>query len=308
MAEDKDYLRFHSKPNLRSPYVICGFEGSFNGGDVSVGIVSYLIDQFKAIKFAEMQTSRYHIYQMPGADGLRPIFKMEEGLIVESELPKDEFYYVSGSGKEHDLILFSGHEPNLNWEEYANSLVTLACDFGASRLYSSCGIYDMTPYTREPIISCTCTSQKIKDEMEKYNVTFSNREGPASFAQMLMYVCKGKNLEGANFTVRAPYYPEFNIALSYSPKSIKTVMVRFDQLMRLNVSFDELNEEIRELEKNLDFMRQQNPQFKTFVEEQEKNYTEMPYQEPLDISPSDAIKFAEEFLKEHKDPGKGDNK
>jgi len=308
MAEDKDYLRFYTRPNLRSPHVICGFEGSFNGGDASVGLVDYLIDQFKAIKFAEMQTSRYHVYQLPGSDGLRPIFKMEEGLIVESELPKDEFYYVSDTAKDHDLILFSGHEPNLNWEEYANSLVKLALDFGASRLYSSCGIYDMTPYTREPIISCTCTSDKIKNEMEKYNVTFSNREGPASFAQMLMYVCKGKNLEGANFTVRAPYYPEFNLALSYSPKSIKMVMVRFNQLMHLNINFDELNEEIKELEKNLDFMRQQNPQFKTFIEEQEKNYAEMPYQEPLDISPSDAIKFAEEFLKEHKDPGKDNQK
>jgi proteasome assembly chaperone (PAC2) family protein len=233
---------------------------------------------------------------------------MEEGLIVESNLPRDEFYWVSDAAKDHDLILFSGHEPNLNWEEYAGLIVTLARDFGASRLYSSCGIYDMTPYTREPIISCTCTSDKIKNEMEKYNVTFSNREGPASFAQMLMYICKGKNLEGVNFTARAPYYPEFNIALSYSPKSIKTVIVRFNQLMHLNVSLDDLDDEIKELEKNLDFMRQQNPQFKTFIEEQEKNYTEMPYQEPLDISPSDAIKFAEEFLKEHKDPGKETHK
>jgi proteasome assembly chaperone (PAC2) family protein len=308
MAEEKEYLKFYTKPSLRSPYVVCGFESSFNAGDASAGLVNYLINQFKAIKFAEMETSRYHIYQMTGADGLRPIFKMEDGLIVESELPKDEFYYVSDTAWEHDLILLSGNEPNLNWEEYANSLVTLAGDFGASRLYTSCGIYDMSPYTREPIISCTCTSDKIRNEMEKYNVTFSNREGPASFAQMLMYVCKKNNLEGVNFTVRAPYYPEFNIALSYSPKSIKAILVRIDQLMHINISFDELNDEIKELEKNLDSMRQKNPQFKTFIEEQEKNYVEMSFQEPLDISPSDAIKFAEEFLKEHKDPGKDKKK
>jgi proteasome assembly chaperone (PAC2) family protein len=305
MMEDQDNLKFYSKPNLRSPYVICGFEGTFNGGDVSVGIVKYLIDQFKAIKFAEIQTSRYHVYQLPGLDSLRPIFKMEDGLIVEAELPKDEFYYVSNATNEHDLILFSGNEPNLNWEEYANSLVTLAGDCGASRLYTTGGIYDMTPYTREPVISCTCTSEQIKNEVEKYNVTFSNREGPASFGQMLMHLCKNKGMEGVNFTVRAPYYPDFNIALSYSPKSMKVIMVRLNHLTHLNINFSELNDEIRELEGKLDFMRQQNPQFKTFIEEQEKNFAEMPYQEPLDISASEAIKFAEEFLKEQQDPGKG---
>ena len=107
--EDTGKIKFYSKPNLRSPYVICGFEGSFNGGDVSIGIIEYLIEQFKAIKFAEMETSRYHIYQLPEVDGLRPIFKMQDGLIVESELPTDEFYCVLNATKDHDLILFSGN-------------------------------------------------------------------------------------------------------------------------------------------------------------------------------------------------------
>jgi proteasome assembly chaperone (PAC2) family protein len=302
--ENIDGLKYLTKPNLRSPYVICGFEGSFNGGDVSMGIVEYLIEQFKAIKFAEMETSQYHIYQLPEVESLRPIFKMQDGLIVETELPADEFYYAINATKDHDLILFMGNEPNLNWEKYANTIVNLARDFGASRLYTSCGIFDMTPYNKEPIISATCSNDKIKKEMENYNLTVSNREGPASFGQMLIYTCNLKGLEGVNFTARSPYYPDFNVVLPYSPKSIKSVLVRFNRLMRLNVDFSELNDSIKELERNLDFMKQQNPQFKTFIEELEKNYVEMTHDEPLDISSSEAIRFAEEFLREQHDPGK----
>jgi proteasome assembly chaperone (PAC2) family protein len=300
--ENTESLKVYSKPNLRSPYVICGFEGSFNSGDVSVGIIKYLIEQFKAVKFAEMDTSRYHVYQLPGENSLRPVFKMQEGIIAESELPRDEFYYVSNPAEEHDLILFLGNEPNLKWEEYANLIVTLAGDFRAARLYTACAIYDQTPYTREPIISCTCTGDNMKDEMQKYNVTFSNREGPISFGQMLVYMCKKKGLEGVNFTVRTPYYPEFNIVLYYSPRSMKAVMVRFDHLMHLGINFDGINEIIKELEGKLDFIGQQNPQFKSFIAELEKNFVEMPYEEPLDISAGEAIKFAEEFLKEHRNP------
>jgi proteasome assembly chaperone (PAC2) family protein len=292
-----DNVIFDSKPALRNPYIVCGLNGWVNGGEVSVFGLNYLIKQFGAVKFAEMPTTRYHIYQIPGLESLRPVFRMEEGLIVESHLPKDQFYYATNPASEHDLIFFLGTEPSLKWEEYADTVVSLARDFGASRLYALCGILDRSPYTREPMISCTCTSSTVKEEMEKYNVTFSHREGMATFNQMLVYACQNKGLEGVNFTVRVPCYPEHNVFVGYSPRSIKAVLVRWKDLMHLDLNFDELDNAIKEVEGKLDFFRQQNPQFNTYIEELEKEYVEMPYQESLDISPSDAIKLAEEFLK-----------
>jgi proteasome assembly chaperone (PAC2) family protein len=298
-------LIFDSRPALRNPYVVCGLTGWVNGGNVSLGGINYLIRQFKGAKFAEMPTAHYHIYQIPGVESLRPVFRMQDGLIVESQLPKNQFYYAVNPASDCDLILFMGTEPNLNWEKYADTVVNLACDFGASRLYAFGGVLDRTPYTREPKMSCACTGAKVKDEMKKYNVTFFSREGPATFNQMLLYACEKKSLEGVSLTVRVPYYPEFNVAIDYSPTSIKAVLVRLNHLMHLGVNFDELNNAIRELEGKLDFFRQQNPQFNTYIEELEKDYVEMPYQEPLDISPNEAIRFAEEFLKENKGQPKG---
>ena len=292
-----DNLIYESKPALRKPYIICGLNGSFNGGNVSVGGVDYFIDEFKAVKFAEMPASRYHLYQIPGIDSLRPAFTMKDGLIVESELPTNEFYYAQVPGSEHDLILLLGDEPSLNWEEYAETVVDLAQDFGAVRLYSMCGIMDMTPYTREPLISATCTDERIKQEMGNYHVTFSNREGMASFGQMLIYTCKKKGLDGVNFTARVPCYPEFNVFLGESPKSLKAILIRLRDLMHLDMNFDSLDSEIKELEGKLNSIRQQNPNFNTLIEEVEKKYQEMPYPESLDISPSDGVKLAEEFLK-----------
>ena len=298
---NQDNLKFDSKPALRKPYIICGLNGSFNGGDVSVDGVDYFISQFNGVKFAEMPASRYHIYQIPGVESLRPAFKMQDGLIVESQLPVNQFYYATNPGSEHDLILFLGDEPSLKWEEYAETVVDLAIEFKASRLYSMCGILDMSPYTREPLISCTCTDAKVKQEMGNYHVTFSNREGMASFGQMLIYACKKKGLEGVNFTVRVPCYPEFNVFLGDSPKSLKAILVRLKDLMHFDMNFDKLDSMIKEMEGKLNFVRQQNPNFNTFIEELEKKYIEMPYQESLDISPSDAVRLAEEFLKHNKD-------
>jgi proteasome assembly chaperone (PAC2) family protein len=297
----KNIMTFDSKPTLRSPYVVCGMNGWVNGGEVSVVGVNHFITQFKGVKFAEMPASRYHIYQIPGIESLRPVFRMEEGIITETHLPRNQFYYAMNPASEHDFIFFLGIEPSLNWEEYADNVASLARDFGASRVYTMCGLLDRSPYTREPMISCTCTSAKVKKEIEKYSVTFSHREGPATFNQMLLYACQKKGLEGVNFTVRVPCYPEHNVFISYSPKSTKAILVRLKDLMHLDMNFEELNNAIKEVEGKLDSFRQQNQQFNTFLEELEKEYVEMPYQESLDISPSDAVRLAEEFLKNHED-------
>lgn len=301
--DQKENLIFHSRPALRKPYVLCGMDGWVNGGDVSSGSIEYLIRQLKATKFAEMPSSRYHVYQVPGVDNLRPIFRMQEGIITEARFPKDEFYYAKNPGSEHDLVLFLGTEPNLFWEEYTETIAGLAHDFGAARLYSSGGILDRSPYTRQPRISCTCTSIEMQEEMGKYNLTFSSREGPATINQMLLYACNKKGIDGATFTVRVSYYPEFNVAIDYNPKSIKAALLRINHLTHLNLNFDELNKAEKELEDKLDLLRHQNPQFNTYIEELEKEYVEMPFQEPLDISPNEAIRFAEEFLRNNQDKG-----
>ena len=268
---------------------------------MSVGGVKALIGQFKGVKFAEMATARYHVYQVPGVESLRPVFKMQDGLLVESELPRDQFFYALNPASDHDLILFVGNEPSLNWEEYADTVAGVARDFGSERLYTFGGILDRSPYTRAPRISCTCTGIDVKSEMQRYNVTFSSREGPASFNIMLLHACKKIGLGGANLTVRVPYYPEFNVAFDYSPKSIKAVLIRLSHLMQLDMNFAELDKAAGELDGKLDFMRQQNPQFNAYVEELEKDYVAMPYEEPIDMSPHEAVRFAEEFLRENND-------
>ena len=70
--------------------------------------------------------------------------------------------------------------------------------------------------------------------------------------------------------------------------------------MHLNLNFDRLNDRIKDVEGKLEPMRKQSPQFNAYVEELEKNYVEMPYQESLDISPDEAMKLAEDILKKNK--------
>ena len=48
-------------------------------------------------------------------------------------------------------------------------------------------------------------------------------------------------------------------------------------------------------------MASHNQEFQAYIEELEKEYTEVKYEAPLDITANEAVLLAEEFLKETRD-------
>ena len=100
---------------------------------------------------------------------------------------------------------------------------------------------------------------------------------------------------------RATYYPEFNIVISRSPKAIRAVVRRLNRLLCLNLDVSDLDREAEEFEAKLGFMASHNPEFRAYVEELEKDFVEVKYEEPLDISANEAVQIAEEFLRGKKE-------
>ena len=285
------------RPKLRRPYMVCGLSGWVDGGESASGSTKYLIKKLKAQKFAEIPIDRFHIFQMPGELSQRPKIKIEDGLLKEHRFPRNQFYYMVNPDADNDLILYLGMEPNLNWAEYAGAILSVANEFGVARIYLLGGVLDKTPHTREPGVSCACSSAELGEEMLKYGIQYSNYEGPGSFGTTLLHFCQQKQMPMAILIARATYYPEFNIIIPHNPKAIRAMVRRLNSLLRLSLDISDLDREAEEFEAKLGFMASHNPEFQTYVEELEKDFVEERYEEPLDISASEAVRLAEEFLK-----------
>jgi len=285
------------RPRLRRPYMVCGLSGWVDGGESASGSTRYLIKKLKAQKFAEIPIDRFHIFQMPGELSQRPKIKIEDGLLKEHRFPRNQFYYMVNPDADNDLILYLGMEPNLNWTEYAEAILSVANEFGVARIYLLGGVLDKTPHTREPGVSCACSSAELREEMLKYGTYYSHYEGPGSFGTTLLHSCRQKQMPMVILIARATYYPEFNIIIPRNPKAIRAVVRRLSSLLRLYLDISDLDREAEELEAKLDFMASHNPEFQAYVEELEKDFTEVRYEEPLDISASEAVRLAEEFLR-----------
>ncbi len=285
------------KPRLRHPYMVCGISGWVDGGEAATGSIQYLIRKLKARRFAEIPIDRFHIFQVSGQLSLRPDIKIEDGVLKEHHFPQNQFFYWVNPDADNDLILFLGTEPNLNWEEYAEAILGVAEEFDVVTIYLLGGVLDKTPHTREPGVSCACSSDQLREEMRKYSVQFSSYEGPGSFNTTLLHICQDRRGQMVNITARATYYPEFNIVISHNPKTIRAVVRRLNHLLHLNLDMSDLDRQAEEFEAKISFMTSQNPRFQAYVEELEKDFTEVRYEEPLEMSPDEAVRLAEEFLR-----------
>ena len=296
MAEIKN-VRMTAEPILRSPYMVCGISGWVDGGEAATGSVKYLLRKLQATGFAEIPIARFHIFQAPGQLALRPRIRIEDGLLEEHHFPRNRFFYWVNPNADNDLILFLGTEPNLNWGEYAEAILGVAREFGAVRIYLLGGVLDKTPHTREPGVSCSCSSAELKEEMLNCGVQFSNYEGPGSFGTTLMHYCRQGGVQMVGLTTRATYYPEFNVVIQRSPQAIRAMVKRLNPLLHLNLKLSDLDKDAEDLRSKLGFMASQDPRFRAYIEKLEQEFAEVKYEERLDISANEAVKIAEELLK-----------
>ena len=285
------------KPKLRHPSMVCGIDGWVNGGEASTGTIRYMVDKLGASKFAEIPIDRFHIFQMPGQLSLRPQVRIENGMLKEHHFPTNEFFYWVNTSADHDMIIFSGSEPNMNWEEYAGALLSVVKQFKVDRVYLLGGVLDRVPYTKEPNVSCSCSSVELRSEMEKYRMSGVEYEGPGSFGTTLLHLCQQQKVEMVILVARAAYYPEFNILIPRNPSSIRALVTRLEGILDVDLDTSDLDKQVQEFEGKLDFMVGSNPELRNYLAKLEEEYEEMKYEKPLDITADEAIRIAEEFIR-----------
>jgi proteasome assembly chaperone (PAC2) family protein len=295
-----DNLSFLERPKLKKPYMVCGIGGWVDGGAAATGTVRYLVRRLKAKHFAEIPIARFHIFQIPGQESLRPKVRMKDGLLEDHRFPSNRFSYWVHPNADHDLIFFRGTEPNLNWEEYAEAIFSLASEMSVSRIYLLGGVMDACPHTREPWVSFACTSAELKEEMAQRAMGDSNYEGPGSIETTVMHYCQARGLDTASLVAGSTFYPDFDVAIGYNPKVIRALMKRLNPLLGLKLDLADLDTMVEDFEGKMDLLVGRSDKFKAHVAQLEEKYEEVVYEEPLDLSGEEAVEMVQEFLQDDK--------
>ena len=260
-------LDIYKRPKLHNPRMLLGLSGWMNGGEVSTGTIKYLIDKLGGQKFAEIGPEGFYIYNFPGPMEttalFRPHTKIKNGLITSYEVPTNAFFY----NEANNLVLFSGKEPNLRWDEFAECIFSLCSEFGVKMIYFIGSVAGLVPHTREPRIFCSVSDAKLKETFQRYGVKFTNYEGPASIITYLTAGSSERGLSMVSLVATIPAYVQGN-----NPKCIEAATRRLTGILGLQIKLGDLRTTSDEFEKKLNEVVQEQPELVSNIRKLEEDY------------------------------------
>jgi proteasome assembly chaperone (PAC2) family protein len=233
MSSDK--LRIFEDASFHNPRLLLGFEGWMDGGDVSTGTVRVLAERLYAKRFAEIEPEGFYLYNFPGAMEVtalfRPHCRIKKGIIREFTFPENAFY----AAESEDLILFSGKEPNLAWQEYGDCIFALCREFDVKTIYFIGSVAGLVPHTRDPRFFCSVSDAQLKPRFESYGIKFSDYKGPASIVTYLTTMARQHGIEMVSIVATVPAYVQGS-----NPKCIEAVTRRVAGMLSVHVELDDL--------------------------------------------------------------------
>ena len=242
-----EHLITHDRlPTFDDGRMLLAFEGWMDGGDVSTGTVQLLIQAMNAKHIASIDPDHFFIHNFPGSMEVsalfRPHVRIEDGVIRAFDRPRCDCYAVA----DEQLLLFTGREPNIHWNDFAAALFALAERTGVREIYFVGSVAGAVPHTREPRLFTSVSEVSLKDDMQRFGLKFTNYEGPGSFITSMMTESPRHGVRMASLVAEIPAYVD-----GANPKSIAAVARRMASILGIDLNLDDLRESIDEWEKKL---------------------------------------------------------
>jgi proteasome assembly chaperone (PAC2) family protein len=285
------------KPNLNKPYLIIGFEGWPNAGEVSSFALQHLVDSLKAKRFASIPTENF--YQI---SSLRPMAVIKEGRLIELKSPGNHFYYVK-SPLFSDLILFYGVEPHLRWDLFADLLLDLAEKFNVVQIFTIGGTYDYIPHTYPPMVSALFNHEDLREKVIQAGLGLTEYSGPISIHTFILEAAKKRGLKAVSLWGHAPQYLQ-----TKNIKVVCSVLKRLIDLTKIEVDLSELENASDYFDQQVNHLVEQDPKLQEVISKLEEVYKRsekipQPSKNEGDTK-EDKVVYVQAFLKKLEDEEK----
>jgi proteasome assembly chaperone (PAC2) family protein len=228
-------LKMESHPSLANGTMLLALTGWMDGGLVSTGTLKGMMLNRNIEEIAQIAADPFYIYNFPGsmeiATLFRPEVKYSQGMVVEYEMPLNAFYCDRAA----ELVFFTGKEPNLRWDEFADCIFALAERVGVKRFIFMGSFGGTVPHTREPRMFATVSHDHLKPLLGQHGCRFSNYEGPSGFATLLLTKAPEEAIEMISLVAEIPGYLQ-----GINPLSIEAVTRRLSSILNIPVDVDGL--------------------------------------------------------------------
>ncbi|MDX6217683.1 MAG: hypothetical protein QOG99_3267 [Frankiales bacterium] len=225
---------------LRSPVLVCAFEGWNDAGDAATDAVEHLIDVWEGEEVASIDPDDFYDFQVN-----RPIVSLEDGLTRKITWPTTHFYVARVASAERDLVLVRGIEPNMRWRGFCEEVLRQADELGVSEIVTLGALLADSPHTRPVPVSGTSSDPELAGRL---GLEHSRYEGPTGIVGVLQEACVAAGLPAVSFWAAVPHY----VASPPCPKATVALLRRVEDLLDVTIPLGDLPEEARAWEQHVD--------------------------------------------------------
>lgn len=247
--------------------MLMALTGWMDGGEVSTGTVSRIVDDLNAEPFATLDPDPFYIFNFPGSMEINAMFRphitVEAGRLEAIEMPHNTFYF----DEKRNLVLFVGHEPNLRWPSFAEAIFQMVAIMGVERALFVGSYAGAVPHTREPRLFCAASDDGLREELKQYDVREVDYQGPGSFTTYLLSQAIERELAMASLVAEIPAYIQ-----GRNPVSIESVTRRLATILGLPTDLSELRSASTDWEAKVSEAVEENDELADKIRELEEAY------------------------------------
>jgi uncharacterized protein (TIGR00162 family) len=232
---------FKEKPKLRDPLLVEGLPGVGNVGKLAA---EHMVDQLKAVKFADV----YSKFFPP------QVLVSDSGTI---RLVSNELYYVLRPEAANDLIILIGDYQGLTPDgqyELSDKTLQIAKELGVKRVFTLGG-YGLGKMIEKPRVLGAATDQELVEEMKKFGVTFSKGEpgsGIVGASGLLLGL-------GLLYGIRSVCLMGETSGYFVDPKGAQAVLEVLAKILDVKIDFAELESKAEQIDMITSKLREAEP-------------------------------------------------
>lgn len=259
-----------TRPELRSPVLVCAFKGWNDAGESASTALSFIRDSFEAADVARIDPEDYYDFT-----AVRPTVRMTAGDTRRMDWPENKLSVAEVPGADGDLVMLEGVEPSLRWGRFTNTVIDTVRELDVRMVITLGALLADVPHTRPVAITGVGSNSSL---VERLGFEPPSYEGPTGIVGVLQHACAEAGLASVSLWASVPHY----VAASPNPKVALALVRGFEGVTGVAVDAGELESAAEDYERQVSAAVASDPEVKAFVERLETAMDEVQAENPPD--------------------------
>jgi len=223
-------LSIEQMPQLDDPVMIVSFTGWVDGGLAGAGAAAVLVDGLSSSRTC----ARFDLAEYVDLQQTRPTVSLVDGETRTIHWPTIEL--VAGvAGR--DVLVVTGPEPSVRWKVVTDELVAFAAQSGVQEAVLLGGMPAPVSHRRPIAVHATAATRSVAQEIGALRADYV---GPTGIQSVLQVALGAAGIRAVGLWAQVPHY----VAGTPSPPAIRALLQRLDELTRVHVDLQGLDDQI----------------------------------------------------------------